>query len=369
MLSIIRRLPFVILPSIAILLAAAGCVPIYGPALPEPGRAVGCEEGCADSVGVTFLGVGGFLVRHRGQAVLMAPHFSKPGGHRVALNLRALPDTAKVNREMERLLPDSLRRQVRAILVGHSHYDHLMDVPHIAKTFFRADSPRVRIYGNDAMIATLWYDTWLRGRMMGMEGRMGTHLRPGLWTAPEGSRIRFMALRSEHAPHLFGKSFIPRRATPPRTTPPERPWEWQEGQTLAFLVDFLDDDGRVLFRLHYQDSASNPPLGFIPPLPESERAPLDVALLTGASFHQVSAYPDSLLSAARPRQVVLGHTDDFVFSRLSAVPGTPLRTLNGKLDWLLGPGRRWNPRIGETRWYRVWAPGEAPPPSAGRARR
>lgn len=349
----IRRLPISIaLSSIVSLLGAAGCASVYGPALPEPQTSVGCGGPCADSVGVTFLGVGGFLVRHRGQAVLMAPHFSRPGGHRVALNLRALPDTAKVSREVERLLPDSLRRQVRAILVGHGHYDHLMDVPHIARTFFRADSPKVRIYGNDAMVATLWYDAWLRERLVGMEGRMGTHLRPGVWTSPQGSRIRFMALKSEHAPHLLRRvSFIPRRVPPLRATAPERPWEWQEGQTLAYLVDFLDEEGRVVFRLHYQDSASEPPLGLIPPLPERERAPLDLALLTAASFSQVSGYPDSLVAAARPRHVILGHTDDFVFSRLRTVPGTSIGTLNGKLDWRLGPGRRWTPRIGETRWF------------------
>jgi hypothetical protein len=363
----VRRLPIsILLPFLAILLAAAGCVPVYGPALPEPGRAVGCEEACADSVGVTFLGVGGFLVRHRGEAVLMAPHFSKPLGASVLFNSRALPDTAKINRGMERLLPDSLRRQVRAILVGHSHYDHLMDVPHIVHRFFAADSPKVRVYGNDAMVATLWYDPWLRGRMLGVEGRRGTHLRAGLWTAPEGSRIRFMALESEHAPHVLGRSLIPARVPPLRTTPPERPREWPIGRTLAFLVDFLDDDGRVLFRLHYQDSASEPPAGFIPPLPERDRAPLDLALLTGASFSQVSGYPDGLISAARPRHVVLGHTDDFVFSHFGAVPGTSIRSLNGKLDWLLGPGRRWTPRIGETRWFRVWAPGGEP--AASRAR-
>jgi len=365
--SFIRRLPISIaLPSFAILLAAAGCVPIYGPAPPEPGP-VGCEAGCADSVEITFLGVGGFLVRHRGEAVLMAPHFTRPGGYRTLVNLRAAPDTARINREMERLLPDSLRRQVRAILVGHSHYDHLMDVPHVVHRFF-ADRP-VRVYGNDAMVATLWYDPWLRERMMGVEGRMGTHLRPGAWTVPEGSRIRFMPLRSEHAPHLARRvRFIRPRPTVLRATPPERPWEWVQGQPLAYLVDFLDDEGQVVFRLHYQDSASRPPLGFIPPLPPGERAPLDVALLTGANFDQAAGYPDGLIAAARPRQVVLGHTDDFIFGHFAAVPGTSIRALNGKLDWLLGPGRRWTPRIGETRWFRVRAPGEELDSSAGRAR-
>lgn len=340
-------------------------MPLYGPALPKPG-AVGCEGACADSVGITFLGVGGFLVRHRGQAVLMAPHFSKPGGHRVGLNLRALPDTAKIDREMERLLPDSLRRQVRAILVGHGHYDHLMDVPHIVRQFF-ADR-KVMVYGNDATFATLWYDPWLRERVVGVEGRMGTHLRPGLWTSPDGSRIRFMALRSEHAPHILGRSLIPARVPPLRTTAPQRPREWPIGQTMAFLVDFLDDEGRVVFRLHYQDSASNPPLGFIPPLPERDRAPLDLALLTGASYGQVTGYPDSLIAAARPRHVVVGHTDDFVFSFFATVPLTSFRALNGKLDRMLGPGRRWTPRIGETRWFCVCAPGGEPAPAASRAR-
>ena len=96
-------------------------------------------------VQVTFLGVGGVIVRWQGAAVLTAPLYSNPTVGEMALSeIHADPQ-----------LIDALLRQdvsdVKAILVGHSHYDHLMDVPYVA--LHRAKE--ADILGNEAMVKVL----------------------------------------------------------------------------------------------------------------------------------------------------------------------------------------------------------------------
>ena len=70
---------------------------------------------------------------------------------------------------------------------------------------------------------------------------------------------------------------------PPGTWRSRRPhgrsaYGWKEGQTHAFLIDVLADDGATSsLRIHYQDAASNPELGWPPRELLAERR-VDLAL-------------------------------------------------------------------------------------------
>lgn len=173
-----------------------------------------------------------------------------------------------------------------------------------------------------------------------------------------------MPLRSEHAPHLFGWLYLlPRRIARPL---PYRPWSalsYPEGPTLAYLVDVTDDGGRVLFRVHWQDAASRPPLGF-PPREALAAKPVDVAIICGAAFQQVHGYPQQLLRETRPRSVVVGHWEDFIFRRPRTredVPNTNYRELERRLAEVPGLASRWVPAPGQTRWFCVCPAGEDRP--------
>ena len=79
-----------------------------------------------DAVQVTFLGVGGLIIRWQGSAVMAAPLYSNPTIGEIALS--------EIHTDRQRI--DALMREdvsdVRAIFSGHAHYDHLMDVPYVA---------------------------------------------------------------------------------------------------------------------------------------------------------------------------------------------------------------------------------------------
>jgi hypothetical protein len=334
---------------LALLLAAAcGAVLVRAPSAAHAADACGgaCAEP-ADSVEVTYLGVGGWLIRRGGDAVMTAPFFSTPRLAAVGLGLPIHADTARIDERMRALVPDP--SAVRALLVGHSHYDHLMDVPYVARRYL----PGVPVYGNAAMPRLLAGDP-VHPRLVSAEEGAGSHRAPGRWVYPHpDSTLRFMALRSGHAPHALGVKVFRRSQAGERGALPSNAWEWAEGEVLAYVVDFLDRPaGRVLFRVHFQDAASEAPLGFPPPLPPAESAPWDLAIVCAGSFREARGYPAGIVGALRPRQVLVGHWEDFFRPQTQAlrlIPRGDTVELLRRVDGALPPGgRRAVPRPGDT---------------------
>ncbi len=291
-----------------------------------------CTQG-EEAVTIQYLGVGGWLFRMGEASLLTAPFFSNPGLFEVGVG-RIATDTAMV----DRFLPPV--SDVEAILVGHAHYDHLMDVPYIA----RRKAPSARVYGSRTAVNLLQGDPELDpARLVSVEESAGDHASAGEWTYVSGGRIRFMALRSGHAPHFMGIHLYRGQQEEPAQELPDRAWEWLEGTPLAYLVDFLAEDGSVIYRVHYQDAASEAPAGFPPPLDDG--IGVDLAILCPPGYEEVDGYPEVVLERLAPRQVFLGHWEDFFRPRteaLRSVPGTDLETFVARMEAVLPPGTDWS---------------------------
>jgi hypothetical protein len=100
----------------------------------------------------------------------------------------------------------------------------------------------------------------------------------------------------------------------------------------------------VAFRIHYQDSASNTPLGFPPMLHGDDQRSVDVAIVCAASFSQVQGYPEGILRAVDPRYVVMGHWEDFFISQEKPprpVPMTDVAEFVARTKRVLPENSRW----------------------------
>jgi len=299
-------------------------------------------------VEVQFLGVAGFLIRAGDDALLTPPFYSNPGLVDVLGPGCIEPDPSRIP---TRPWGEGLR--VHAILVGHAHYDHLMDVPALVEKWGLEGTP---VFGSRTA-ANL-----LRGVLAETRGdpeaiptvpvnaTAGTWQRAGAWhalpPAPATPRFRVMALHSQHAPHFQGIKVFDGYVEEP--TRPCGASDWKEGQTLAWLIDVLAEDGEtVLLRLHYRDSASTPPLGQPPPQLLAER-PADVAILCAASFEEVQHYPEATVRSLGARYAIAGHWEDFFGAPES--PPQPIsildlahfeRRLRSALPAPQGPGAPW----------------------------
>jgi len=316
-----------------LLLFPAGCATSVG-SLPlgmAPAEGWCCTRS-EDVVTVEYLGVGGWLLRMGDAAILTAPFFSNPGLVDVGVG-RIEADTAAI----DAFLPSVA--DVDAILVGHAHYDHLMDIPYI----LRRHAPAARMYGSRTAVNLLLGDPELHpDRLVSVEEGAGDHEAAGDWTEVADGRIRFMALRSGHASHFMGIHLYEGQLDEPADRLPERAGGWVEGTPLAFLIDFLSTEGEVVYRVHFQDAASTPPDGFPPSLPDG--IPVDLAILCAPGYEEVTDYPEGILARLEPSHVLPGHWEDFFRSRrepLRAVPGTDLEGFLRRMEATLPEAGLW----------------------------
>lgn len=282
---------------VALLSFLAGCLVPKGAAV---SGVVDLAAGSADALRLVYLGTGGWIMEYRGEALLTGPLFSNPGFVRTGL-LAIRADTVEIDRYMGRYdVSDAL-----AILVGHAHYDHLMDVPRVATVH----APRARIVGSRTVANTLGTWSGLAGRVDRADTEPGDRRAPGRWLE-YGRRVRVMALRSRHAPHFASYTLYRGTRDDPLTREPVGAAEWLEGETLAYLIDFLAGPDSVAFRVYYQDAVAPPPAALAPEALIAERA-VDVAILVPATFDQVDWHPEALVENLSPRWILLGHWEDF----------------------------------------------------------
>jgi hypothetical protein len=262
---------------------------------------------------VHYLGVGGFLLKHGDDIVLTAPMYTNPSLVEVLAEHEIRPDSRQVDRYLPREADGA-----RAILVGHSHYDHLLDVSDIALRRAR----EARIYGSRTMKHLLAPFSELGSRVVAIDDKdVGDARSPGEWleVAP---RVRVMALRSEHSTQVTLDLPIIHQPVPIHlwrgglnadlTRPPRTASEWAEGTVYAYLIDFLEEPkGRTAFRVYFQDSGTNQPQGYVPDTIVPAKR-VDVALLcVGGDFERLRRHPEGILENTRSRYVLLGHWEDF----------------------------------------------------------
>jgi L-ascorbate metabolism protein UlaG (beta-lactamase superfamily) len=276
----------------------------------------------------TYLGVGGFIIRAGDESLMTAPSFSHPSLPAIATPTWPIhSDSAAVDRALHRFLGAELEplAHVRAILVGHSHYDHLMDVPLIARRYL----PDVPIYGTLTTKRILMGDSSIRahpGRIDSLapaDSAIATAWRVGRWNYTPSRRFRFMAVRSSHAPNWWFITVAPCHAHHDRTSLPRTAWGWCVGEPVSYIIDILDAAQRPVFRIFYQDAATRPLDVVLPPFAGDDQHAIDVAIVCAGNFKKVAEYPTLLLAALRPKYVILGHWEDFFHDPENAP--TPVR--------------------------------------------
>lgn len=338
----------------------AGCHQYLDPRLYRQLRRDLPDRPAGEVLQVRSLGVQGFVVRRGADAVLFPPLYSNPGLDLVVAGNRVLPH---VPAAIEENLAPGWVADVSAILVGHSHYDHLMDVPWIAE--HRAT--RATLYGSRTAAHIL--DSFgLGSRVVALNGwkagdadRVDYRACPrrpknaclfaaagaGEWVSPAGyeTRLRLRALGSQHSPQF---ARLPVTSTGcydgPLARPPRTADEWRLGDTFAYLVDFLDAGGGVAFRVYYQDSPTEPGFGYVPEALDTPPRRVDLALLCGGAFDQVRENPSGIVSNTDPRFVLFGHWDNFFRAPskpLETLFSTPLGSLRDRMNALRSGSPGW----------------------------
>lgn len=281
----------------AIVLSAGAAVlaPVTSPAL-------AAESPAPTSRHIQWLGTSSWILSSGDDVVVVDPFFTRPSFARVSASLMMPYLTSNFTYDPERIravLPE-LPGNTRFVLLSHGHYDHLLDVPYY-------------IIRNSGRSVTYIGSLTARNILLAFKPPALDFVIAEQKPSIIKGRIRVTALASDHAPHLFGHTFMAGDVVSPMTSIPSRVGQYLEGQTLVFLVDFLDDQESVLWRIFINGAANSAAgaeaLRKYQSLLNEHR--VNIAILCVPGWDKVDDYPDTLLRLLRPENIVLSHYDDF----------------------------------------------------------
>jgi L-ascorbate metabolism protein UlaG (beta-lactamase superfamily) len=255
--------------------AAAGLVLALACAVPAPAE-----------VAVRWLGVAGFSIEAGGTTLLHDPYFSRPG---------ILATLFSWYRPDEAVLAPLVAGDARApelarpaaILIGHSHYDHLGDAPWIA-----GRTGAVLVGSRTSVNVALGY---------GLEASRTRRADPGdeLRFGPFAVRV----IESRHARVILGRvPFEGEHASPVEA--PIHAFSFVLGDARYYLVTHEPDGVRILITSSADRHA--------PALAELREQGIRVDLLLAATQGRDPDYARDLVAALRPRWVVPHHYDSFL---------------------------------------------------------
>lgn len=156
---------------------------------------------------IQWLGTAGFRLLSQGHHVWLDPHLSRHSLSQL-LTGKIAPDEARIAADVDR---------ADAVMVGHSHFDHALDAPAVAKLH------GARVYGASDTLQ------WCRG--WGVPDAQLFEITGDGESFAEGP-FTLRGVRSQHSAFLLGRVPYPGRIVAPLQAP-ARPSAWRVGQVLG----------------------------------------------------------------------------------------------------------------------------------------
>jgi L-ascorbate metabolism protein UlaG (beta-lactamase superfamily) len=245
----------------------------------EPYRALALEAAEVETgaLRATFLGVTTLLFDDGETAILIDGFFSRPSAFRT-IATRIVPDVAVI----ERTLARAGIHELAAVITVHSHYDHAMDAPEVARR------TGALLVGSES--------TANIGRGAGLPDDMIRVFKDG--DSITLGKLTVTAIRTAHFPHGIAMGEI----TAP-LIPPARATEYLDGGSYALLIEHA---GRKLL--------VNGSAGFVPGALRGRDAEVVFLGITGLGTRDDDyrdGYWREVVDAVGAKRVVPIHWDDF----------------------------------------------------------
>jgi len=225
-------------------------------------------------VRVRWLGTAGYALSCDGYELLIDPYVTRPGLARVLFG-RVSPDLDALARVIPR---------ADAILVGHSHFDHALDVPAIARR------TGAKVFGSRSTGHLL--------AAAGVPPEQFGELAAGRRTRFEAGPFRVTAIPSLHSPLAWGRRPPFPGEIPPSCELPTRARHYRCGEVFAFHIEVA---GQSLFHL----GSAN--------VPDDARPDghVDLLLMCIAARFTVPDFVPRALALTHPDRVMPMHYDNF----------------------------------------------------------
>ncbi len=249
-------------------------------------------------VNVRWTGAAGLEFTHEGLVTLIDPYHSRLGKFDVFFR-RLRPKTDAIYRYL-----DELPGKLSAIIVGHTHFDHALDIPVFARRF---DGP---IVGSSSLQTLM--------EMHGMSKRVTVCKGGERFELPGGAVVTMIP--STHGLVAFGRVPYPGEINPSRHLP-LKAGEYRHGT--AFIPK-LEIGGKTFMHVGSANFIES----------ELEGHHCDILFMCVPGWKKISGYTSRLLQMVKPKIIVPFHYDDFSAptSLKKQAPTLPLQDMAGFLE-------------------------------------
>jgi L-ascorbate metabolism protein UlaG (beta-lactamase superfamily) len=248
------------------------------------------RRGGPDGVRVRWLGTAGFAIEHAGRCLLVDPYVTRASLARcIAGRLRSDGDAVR------RLVP-----RADAIVVGHTHFDHALDVPEVARV------TGARVFGSRSAAALCRAQGVPDGQVEVVEREAGS---PPVVREVGPFTLRFVP--SAHSRLLLGRVPLPGEIADCDQVPARVP-DYRCGAVFGVEIRVA---GRTLYHLGSAEIVEG----------NVEAHPVDLLLLCVAGWTAGRDLPERVVHRLSPGAILLSHWDDFL--RPIGEPARPLAAI------------------------------------------
>ena len=243
-------------------------------------------------VSVRWIGAAGLEFTHEGKTWLIDPYLSRIGKASIFFG-RPRPARKTVSRYL-----DSLPGKLQAVVVGHTHVDHALDVPEILRHF------PVPLIGSESLEMLM--------ALHGIPGRVAVCKEKTHVDLPGGAAVTMIP--SLHGLVFFGRAPYPGEIKPGQM-PPFKASHYRHGQV---FIPRLEVGGKSFLHIGTANLIDD----------ELEGTSCDVLFLCMPGWKMIPNYHGRILSRVRPKIVVPFHFDDFSapLSKDYRAPSVPWRS-------------------------------------------
>lgn len=178
-----------------------------------------------------FYGTTCFTFTYKGKTFLNDPFFSNPGFFEI-LTGRYDDRTPLIQPVLDNI--DS----ISMVTITHGHYDHCKD--------FEAFTPKyeenAKFISSGSTLRSM--SPWIKGHKNWKQYHI-ERMAEGNWIYSEDKYFRVYPLISKHLPHIGNKVLFAGENAVPLDKTPGPVWQWLEGGSYSYVIDFLDDDNIV----------------------------------------------------------------------------------------------------------------------------
>jgi len=275
----------------------------FAPGTLSPRAPAASDASRAPSVSVRWLGTAGFELTSGGYTVLFDPYLTRASLARcIASPLRS--DEAVLERHVPR---------ADAIVLGHTHFDHALDAPSIAKR------TGARVFGSRSASHLCRAAGVPEAQIEIVEGSPGEEP-----VVREVGPFRLVFHPSAHSPIVLGRVPFPGEIADCDVVP-QRAKDYLCGAVFGVEVRVA---GKSLFHVGSAEILTRMP-----------KLEVDLALVCVAGWTATRDFPERMMQKLSPRAVLLSHWDNFLLPLTKGARPLPAMQTGRLVDRLGGTTR------------------------------